>query len=255
MDDRDSPQRKQSKHVDLAELEERRVNRHRHWFRTATGLQVCGARIRNRPQNERCAQAVGLHPLRGRCRLHGGSQKVAGRPITTGAGVRFLRGRLGDIERQAKTDAATADLQAPVAALMAVVSRVGEMVDERDTPEFRKRALALFGTVQAAVSSGNAPGMIAALEELGQLLEKGASEADALDQFSDVALKLHNAVAGTWRIDLAKRNAFNSRHVVGLFAEFVRIVTRVVDDQVKTRQITDEIEIMLTRAEADLHGE
>ncbi len=255
MDDRSEQQGKQSKHVDVSELEERQVNRHRHWFRIKTGMQVCGARIRKRPPNERCAQGVGLHPLRGRCRLHGGSKNVSGRPITTGVGVRFLKGRLGDIERQAKTDAATADLQAPVAALMAVASRVGEMVDERDTPEFRRRALAVFGTVQSAVASGNAPGMIAALDELGMLLEQGASEADALEQFGDVAIKLHNSMTATWRIDLAKKNAFNTRHMVGLFAEFVRIVTRVVDDQLKTRQITDEIEVMLTRAKADLHSE
>jgi len=237
------------KHLDVADLEERKIGRHTHWFRKDGGMQVCGAGLRKRPDNFRCGQSVGLHELRGRCRLHGGSKSVVGRPVTTGTGIRFLRGRLGDIEEQAKNDLAVSDMQGPVAALIAVASRVGELVDERDSPYFRKTALEMFAAVQDAVASGRATAMVSALDGLGKYLEKGAAEADALDQFAEVSLKLHTAIASTWRIDLAKGNAFNKRHMEAMFAEFGRIVICEVEDPAKSRAILDKIEAMLVRAD------
>ncbi len=243
------------KRLDVSELEERKIGRHTHWFRKEGGMQVCGAGLRKRPDNFRCGQSVGLHELRGRCRLHGGSKSVVGRPVTTGTGIRFLRGRLGDIEEQAKNDLAVSDMQGPVAALVAVAARVGELVDEKDSPHFRGEAIEKFGAVQDAVASGRASAMVNALDELGRHLEKGADEADSLDQFADVSLKLHTAIASTWRIDLAKGNAFNKRHMEAMFAEFGRIVICEVEDPAKSRAILDKIEAMLVRADRNIRSD
>ena len=124
------------------------------YFRHDTDKQVCGAKLKN-PKEDRTRCPSSAMP-NGRCRIHGGcspSGPAHGRfrnPSSDNARAhnQKLARRLGELlgERFAETYKADdlMDLRRPVAALETVALKQAERIAERDTPEFRRRAVALF---------------------------------------------------------------------------------------------------------------
>lgn len=203
------------------------------YYRAADGVQVCGARLRNRPETERCAVAVALSPVNGRCRLHGGVQTI-GRPVVHGQfSERF--GRFRDALESAIEDERIADMRRPLAVLHEGVERAAERASEADTPEFRRRALKLYREVSTALAEGDVATVTTRLRELGTLLHQGVQEDDAFQHLVDAAERHGNRMERYWGIRLSAAHAINLRDLQAIFAQVMMAVREECDGPTSTK--------------------
>lgn len=192
--------------------------------RDAAGRPICGAKTRGGAKHPKCTKS-GRHldPECGRCRIHGGFK--SGRPITTGLYSKRLRGRLGELAAQAEHDGDLVDMQAPLPMLKAVVLRLGDLVEEKDTPQFRDRALQLLRDLMHAEEGERG----APLHALEAHLEKGAEETKALEEFRRAASTWSERQEGAWRIALSQRHAWTNKQVSGLALRILETARAFMD--------------------------
>ncbi len=180
------------------------------------GQRRCQARKRR--SHEQCGgAAVGGRPV---CRIHGAR---AGRPPTHGRYSK-VGGRLAEAYGTALQDVTLLDLQEPIALLEAIGQRYMERAAERDTPEFRKRALVLYTDALECQQKHDAEGMASALGSLGTLLQEGAGEDLTLKYLAEQTDRLAKRIEGAWSVRLARQQAINAKDLVAVFSRLIDIV-------------------------------
>lgn len=198
--------------------------------RDAGGRAICGAKTRGGAKNPVChARGGNLDPECGRCRMHGGFK--SGGPIKHGLYSKRLRGRLGELAALAEQDGELHDMAAPLPLLKAVVLRLGELVEEKDTPQFRERALGLVRELMHADDEERG-GLLVRLEAH---LAAGAEETKALEEFRRAAVSWSERQEGVWRIALSQRHAWTSKQVSGLALRILEIMRSHMDPEAHRR--------------------
>ncbi len=174
------------------------------------------------------------------CRIHGAG---AGRPTTHGRYSK-VGGRLAECYSAALQDASLLDLQEPIALLEAISQRFMERAAEKDTPEFRRRALAIYTEAQACQQKADTEGMAAALNSLGELLREGADEDRTLKHLAEQTDRLAKRIEGAWTIRLARQQAINAKDLVSVLSRLIDIV-RVEADPATASTIIRRIDFEL----------
>jgi len=156
------------------------------------------------------------------CRMHGGVVG-GGRPPIHGRYATSLQGRiLASYNEAIENREGLLDMVETIALTETIVRRAATRVNERDTPEFRLRALELYREMREARDD---PAEAAVkLGQLGQLLERGVAEDNALRTFADAAAKLSKQQADTWRIRLSAERSVSPDELVAWFRGVVAII-------------------------------
>ena len=174
-------------------------------FRVSDSRPVCGAKLRNKP-----GQFCGGPPIskmNGRCRIHGG--RGSGRPVVGGRWSHAM-GRMSEAYAEALQDDSLGDLRPGLAALDAIVQRAAARVDQYDSPEFRRRALALYSEGESA--------------ELGQLLAAGVEEDKAIQNLADTVIEYQKRSEAWWDMKLKAKNAVSIQDLNRILIVFSNIV-------------------------------
>lgn len=153
------------------------------------------------------------------CRSHGAG---GGRPVLHGRYSKSL-GKLASSYESSLNDRGLFDLREPIAALDGVTKRLMTMVDEHDSPEWRRNVRSKYKAVREALSSGD-PSAAQLMEELGELIDRGAAEGSNLEALGSNLDKLARRIEGAWGIHLQKTQVMNKAELVGLLAKFLSIV-------------------------------
>lgn len=184
--------------------------------RNAAGQPVCGSpRNRNRPP---CQQTRITH--NGRCRMHGGTSTG---PHTTGKTPQRFRGKLGTLIAQAAQDSRLLDMNQPVEVLLGILHRKIELLEDADSPEFRKRAVELVREFCADQTN------VAMLTTLVAHLEAGANETMALESVERTAVLLSDKQEAVKKQDLARQTALPLRQLASLLSLLAEDVQRYAD--------------------------
>lgn len=181
------------------------------------------------------------------CYHHGGK---GGRPPVHGRWSRSF-GRLRESYEEARADGELMDMSRTLAVLDVNVQRAAERVEERDTPEFRRRAAKLYMDAQDASASGDQEKAAQKLAELGVLLRAGVSADRAFAKLVDAAERFGRSQESAWRVRLSKANAINAMDVRAILARFLDFVTQEAPVDVAAR-IIDRIDVELGGARQDV---
>ena len=156
------------------------------------------------------------------CRYHGGITKEgwSGGVITSGRYTKRL-GPLRDAYLSSMNDASLFDLTEPMAVLDSIVKRNMERLEERDTPDFRKRARELFAEITACADADEREGKI---DALGAHLERGESEDRALNDLTKTVVSFQKRLEEAWKIKLTRDETMNVRDLVGILGKIANIV-------------------------------
>ncbi len=180
--------------------------------------QKCRARRKNR---EPCNNPpVGGKDL---CRMHGGSVGSGGMHNLRHGRYSKSLGKLAAGYESSLNDRQLFDLREPIAALDSVTKRLMAMVDEHDSPEWRRAVRAKYKAVREALAAGD-PSVATMLEELGELIDRGAAEGSNLESLGSNLDKLARRIEGAWGIHLQKTQVMNKGELIGLLAKFVTVV-------------------------------
>lgn len=176
------------------------------------------------------------------CVTHGGAAGAGG----NGANIKHGRyskvmGKLAGAYEASLNDRQLFDLREPIAALDSVTKRLMTMVDEHDSPEWRRSVRSKYKAVRDALTAGD-PNAAQLLEDLGELIDKGASEGSNLENLGSNLDKLARRIEGAWGIHLAKTQVMNKGEIVGLLAKFMAVVRdeggNAVASRVQTRLLS-----------------
>ena len=178
-------------------------------------------RLKCHAKSKRTGKQCGQWAVEGArvCRMHGAG---GGRPVTHGRYSKAL-GKLAANYEASLNDRSLFDLREPVAALDGVTQRLMAMVDEHDSPEWRRNVRAKCKAVREALSAG-APSAAQLMEELGELIDRGAAEGSNLEALGSNLDKLARRIEGAWGVHLQKTQVMNKAELVGLLAKFLSIV-------------------------------
>ena len=190
----------------------------------------CAAKTKNGDDaGRRCKNSV--VPNRTVCRKHGG---LAGAKPKPGAATdTFLA--LGEQYVKAKESPGLLDLERPLAVLDMAAQRMIERLEERDTPDFRRRARDLFNEAQDL--SKTDPAASAALNKLGALLKRGASEDVAFKDVQKVVSQFARRLEEVWKIKLARSQVVNQQDLVGLLTRIATWITEVAPEEVADQML------------------
>ena len=170
---------------------------------------------KSKTTQKRCGQRV--VPGRRVCRYHGG---LGGSAPIHGRYSKAL-GRFRAAYEESRQDPSLLDLRETLALMDLVVKKAVSRASESDTPEFRARALELFGAVRVSVGQEDHERQLDALEDH---LERGVSEDKALEALAKAAERLSRRQEKAWSIRLDAANAINARDLVAVLARFADIV-------------------------------
>ena len=186
-----------------------------------TFLMTEPKRLKCHAKSKRTGKQCGQWALEGArvCRMHGAG---GGRPVTHGRYSKAL-GKLAANYEASLNDRSLFDLREPVAALDGVTKRLMAMVDEHDSPEWRRNVRAKYKAVREALAAG-APSAAQLMEELGELIDRGAAEGSNLEALGSNLDKLARRIEGAWGVHLQKTQVMNKAELVGLLAKFLSIV-------------------------------
>lgn len=140
-------------------------------------------------------------------------------------------GKLAAAYESAREDRNLFDLKEPIAALDSVTQRLMAMVDEHDSPEWRRSIKTKFAQMREALSSGD-PRAAELLEELGELIDAGASVGSNLEHLGSNLDKLARRIEGAWSIHLQKTQVVNKGEIVEMLGRFLVIVREHAGDRV-----------------------
>jgi hypothetical protein len=157
------------------------------------------------------------------CMSHGGAAGAGGlSSIKTGRYSKAL-GKLAAGYESSLNDRQLFDLREPIAALDGVTKRLMNLVEEHDSPEWRRSVASKYKQVREALANGDEHAT-RLLEELGELINKGAAEASNLEALGSNLDKLARRIEGAWSIHLAKTQVMNKGEIVGLLAKIVVLI-------------------------------
>ena len=202
---------------------------------------ACGAKTRD---GGICTQPAMSN---GRCRLHGGK---AAKGIKAGA---FRHGRrskalakldedLGDRVNDPKL----LDPRRTIAVQESVVARLAEMLDERDSPEFRQDAYTLYNQARELLAEGDGDGAARTLDRLGGTLRRGVEESRALMAMHEAADKMNKSQIRFWQTATHASRAMSPEEFVQYMFRMADIIEGEVDRDAAKR--------ILGRADRELCG-
>lgn len=152
------------------------------------------------------------------CRYHGAR---GGRPIVHGRYSTKL-GRLREaFEAAVEDEQGLMDLRQTMALLDVAVQQAAERLGDKDTPDFRARAITLFERARDATDPDEARRF---LTELGALLKRGGDEDRALERLSVAAERLATRQEKAWGIKLSAAQAVNARDLMLIMSRIVDVV-------------------------------
>lgn len=176
------------------------------------------------------------------CVTHGGAAGAGGNGTNVKHG-RYSKvlGKLAGAYESSLNDRQLFDLREPIAALDSVTKRLMTMVDEHDSPEWRRSVRSKYKAVREALAAGD-PSVAQLMEDLGELIDKGAAEGSNLESLGSNLDKLARRIEGAWGIHLAKTQVMNKAEIVGLLAKFIAMVRdeggNAVASRVQARLLT-----------------
>jgi len=183
---------------------------------------------KSKSTGKRCGRTV--VPGRRVCRYHGG---LGGGPVKHGRYAKGL-GRFRDAYQSALNDPSLLDLRETIALLDITVQKAVERASDCDSPNFRAMALELYE--KAMRNLGEEEGQ-QALNELGDLLQRGIAEDGALDELAKAAERLGRRQEKAWQIKLDAATAINARDLVAVMARWADIVLDECDKDAAGRII------------------
>ncbi len=179
----------------------------------------------------------------GRCMMHGGTQP------TGLASPNFKHGRyskafknLGKRFEESIGDPALLDPRRAVATQDLIVTKCAERLAEQDSPEFRKRATALYDDVEAAARDGDAEALGPALTALGKHLRNGRSEDQALRNLSAAATRLVQQQRDYWAIALAHKASYTADEMSALLFGVTRSLLDAGIDRAQVRKALADVD-------------
>lgn len=199
---------------------------------------ICGANVR---KGGTCAN----YAVRGRtrCRMHGGKIKQGA------ASPHFKHGRfsetlktLGEDIDHRLADPGLVDARRSIAVQELVLARLHTMTIEKDSPEFRDKAVRLLKAYHQAEDDLKAT----ALDNLGEWLEQGAEESKALVKIGEAAEALGRGQQRYWNTALAAKQAISVDELFGLL---IRIGT-ILEESVGK----DAARLAMARADTEVCG-
>ena len=235
--------------IDLSNLEVREVRQSgrasghwTHYYRKDTGAQVCGSRMRNKPDSVRCSKGRQFLAANGRCKFHGAK---AGRPPIHGRYSQSV-GRLhslfaANLERGEHLDTK------PDLALMATAAEelLRTCLEQGDTLEWREQALKLYKDLRVASRSKDTMRAGALLMELGDHLERGCDQARGLREAVTMVDKRAHRAQRERELDLKEERTLTQAQVVASYALILEIVQRNVPADSAARIIDECTRAML----------
>lgn len=133
-------------------------------------------------------------------------------------------GRLRQAYEDSLGDSDLLSLREPIAMLDAVAKRRIERVEELDTPYFRQEALRLYLEHREAEAEGKDADADQILHHLGDLLEMGGREDQALSLVTETVEILQRRVEEAWKIKLKAEEVINVRDLVAVLGRLSDIV-------------------------------
>ena len=181
------------------------------------GPKPCGAKT----SRGTACQAPAME--NGRCRVHGGATPsgIASPHFKHGRNSKAFKA-LGVHYREALNDPELLNPKRTIAAQNAIVEKVGDRLEELDSPKFREVAVSKYDALMDAWQEGDASKMGAAIRDLGSHLRRGAHEDQALRSLADQVQKLYKQQIDYWSVAFSARASFS--------AEEMRMSVRVLLD-------------------------
>ena len=176
-----------------------------------------------------------------KCRFHGGTvrKKAEGKGgwygnFKTGRYSKKL-GKLAEAYEAALDSPTLLDMRECIAVLDACVQRVMERVDQLDTPDFRRRSVAMYRESRRLLNEGKGPEAGAVLNELGALLERGADEDKSTALLISAVETLQKRIEEAWKIKLTKDEVMNTRDMIGVMGRWIEVILDESDVDVGAR--------------------
>jgi hypothetical protein len=141
---------------------------------------------------------------------------------------------LRDHYRVALNDSKLLDLRDPLAAQDAIIVRLMNRLEDKDSPEFRYHALQLSADLVDEIRSGGKDINYRA-DKLHEYLERGANEDRALRSIGSQLDRLRRGVVDAWKIKLGKKQAINARDLVQIMGTFLDVVRSETMPSIFTR--------------------
>ena len=176
--------------------------------------------------------------------MHGGAAGSGGNHALKHGRYSKAFGKLAAGYESSLKDQNLFDLREPIAALDGVTKRLMSMVEDHDSPEWRREVRSKFRQAREALANGD-PRAAQLLEEVGQLIDRGASEGSNLESLGVNLDKLARRIEGAWSIHLQKTQVMNKADIVGLLAKFVTVVRDVGGSAIAAR-VQDQLLLQLT---------
>ena len=194
----------------------------------------------------------GNPPIEGKdlCRMHGGAAGSGGTHRLTHGRYSKSLGKLAAGYESSLNDRNLFDLREPIAALDSVTKRLMRMVDEHDSPEWRRSVKAKYKAVREALANGD-PAAAQMMDDLGTLIDQGAGEGSNLESLGSNLDKLARRIEGAWSIHLQKTQVMNKGELIGLLAKFITVVREEAGSSIAAR-VQDKLLAALTPAPAQL---
>lgn len=223
--------------IDYDDLIEAKTQDGTRYYRVEDGKEVCGKQLRGRERTTRC-NSPAIFPANGRCKLHGGPRAKDRSSVVPGRWSRKL-GRWREAYEEAVEDEGLSDMRRTLAALDLNVTRSAERMSELDTPRMRTTAHQIWQDMDKAASQGDVEGMMMHHRRLGQLLEQGCTEDEAIEDFARAADRMMKRQHQFWQTRLAQKYAMSVEDVKLLLGRFFGELTIALDPE-RIREIPCE---------------
>jgi hypothetical protein len=203
----------------------------------ATGTKLCGAKTSSGGTCKRAARP------NGRCNLHGGKNLAgAAHPqFKHGRYSRYMPARLVDKYAEAQDDPELLSVRDEVALLHARISEVISRLYTGESGSQWKRLKDVWGSFEAASVAGDAAGQSACLNELRQLIARGAKDEDSWRDLTDLIERKTKVASAEWKRLVDLHQVLTVEQAMTLATVLVDSVMRHVDDDATRRLIAGDI--------------
>jgi len=183
-------------------------------------------RMSKRSQSLCCGPA--MH--NGCCRMHGGKAigGIAHPHYKHGRYSRTSGGLRDNYESALADEAKLLDMREDIALLRSMAERAAERLTERDTPDFRRRAMDLFSEARESSDPEKAA---ARLTELGSLLSRGSQEDRAMRHLTLQVEAVSRRVEAAWKIRLNAAGVATAQDVERSHVQLLNILRDEVHDR------------------------
>ena len=195
------------------------------------GRTICGATARDG------GICNGIAMANGRCRMHGGvaaSGMRAGN-FRNGKYSKAIR-KLGEDIGDRVDDPALVDPRRSMAVQEAVTARLNEMLEDRDSPEFRVECRRKHSEAMELWDSDPLE-CKAKMKTLGAMLRNGVEESRALSAMGESAERLNRQQTRYWHTAMAASRAIAPEEFFALLFRLGKILEEEVDKDVARRAL------------------